>query len=517
VAYPRVEPVTGYAELWRADPDAWRAAALAWRHLAAALGMRATELAAVASALRGAWSGPAADAADRRLAARGVPCEVGAAECLAVDQVLDEFAGRLARAKTALAAAVTDIGHPLVGVDADGRATVTAAGAHDPAALAAAGRTAARIRAALGLADAADAEAAHRLANLAAAAGAGWPMLRPAGGPACGVEPAVVRAWWDGLTDAERRWLVVREPVLVGGLDGVPAAARDRANRIRLYAAGAPSPALSARLAADGAPRAYLLEWDPAGDGRAIVAVGNPDRADHVFSYVPGAGSGLADVPDELGRVDRVVERAAAVAPDRTVAGVLWLDYDAPDRLTDAMRASYAHDGGPALHRFQEGLVASHDRPSPHLTVVGHSYGSLVVGATARDLGLAADEVVFLGSPGVGVDHASQLGLPGDRVWSATAANDPVQRLAPSLAQAARDAAVGTLLPGAAAWLLAQPDADLWHGRNPSDPSFGGRIFASSPSDPLRGHSDYWRSGNPAVDGLARIALGLGLPAAPGP
>jgi hypothetical protein len=57
--------------------------------------------------------------------------------------------------------------------------------------------------------------------------------------------------------------------------------------------------------------------------------------------------------------------------------------------------------------------------------------------------------------------------------------------------------------------LLVQPDADLWHGRNPSDPSFGGRVFRSDPSDPLHGHSDYWRCGNPALDAVARIALGL--------
>jgi hypothetical protein len=503
--------MVGYAELWRADPEAWRGAGAAWRALATDLRGRGAELADVAAALRADWSGPASWAADRRLAGLRVPCDAAAADCLAADQVLDELAGRLAQAKAVLTAAVLEPGHPLVGVDRHGRVTVTAAGARDPAALTAAGRTAARIRAALDLAGAADAEAAHRLGDLAAAAAAGWPM-QPSGTPPCGAEPALVRAWWDGLPEAQQRWLVVREPAVVGRLDGVPASARDRANRGLLSAAapGGPAPALSAWLATVDAPRAYLLGVDVAGDGRAIVALGDPDRADHVFSYVPGVGSGLADIPGELGRVDRVVERAAALAPDRAVAGILWLDYDAPDFLTDAVRASYAHDGGPALHRFQEGLRASHDGPAPHLTVVGHSYGSLVVGATARDHGLAADDVVFLGSPGVGVEHASELGLPADRVWSSTAANDPVQRLAPSLAQAARDVALGVLLPGTAPWLLVQPDADLWHGRNPSDPSFGGRVFVGDPSDPVRGHSDYWAYGNPALDGVARIAIDLG-------
>jgi hypothetical protein len=500
----------GYAELWRADPEAWRASATAWRVLAARLARRGAELAVAAADLRAEWFGAAGEAADRRLASLSGPCDAAAADCLATDQVLAELAARLSAAKAALVAAVTGLVHPLVRVDDQGRVTVAAPEPRpDPDALAAARRTEEGIRAALDLAGAADAEAARRLGELAAAAAAGWPMERPPDSPPCDAEPGMVRGWWDSLTDAQRRWLVVWAPALVGRLDGLPAAARDRANRILLTAVpGAATARLSERLATGGAPRAYLLGLDVAGDGRAIVAVGDPDRADHVLSYVPGAGTGLADLPGELWRVERMLERAAALAPDRAVAGVLWLDYDAPDLITDAARASYARDGGPALHRFQEGLRATHDGPA-HLTVVAHSYGSLVVGATARDLGLAADDVVFLGSPGVGVRHATELGLPADHVWSSTAANDPIQRLAPSLVQVAREVAIGALVPAAAPWLLVQPDADLWHGRNPSDPSFGGRVFRSDPSDPLHGHSDYWRYGNPALDAVARIALGL--------
>jgi hypothetical protein len=502
--------MVGYADLWRVDPESWREAAAAWRMLAAGLARRGAEVATVAAGVRGAWSGAAGSAADRRLAGLADPCGASAAGCLAADQELDALAGRLVRARAVLSAAVTGSAHPLVNVDGHGRVTATApAGRPDPEAMAAARRTDEGIRTALGLAVAADAEAARRLGELASAASAGWPMERPAAPPACGAEPATVRTWWNALTDAQRRWLVVRAPALIGRLDGIPAAARDRANRTLLAAApGAATSALAVRLAAPGGPRAYLLGLDSGGDGRAIVAVGDPDRADHVLSCVPGAGSGLADLAGELGRVERVLERAAALAPDRAVAGILWLDYDAPDLITDALRASYARDGAAALHRFQEGLRASHDGPA-HLTVVGHSYGSLVVGVTARDHGLAADDVVFLGSPGVGVRRASDLGLPADRVWSSTAANDPIQRLAPSLTQVARDAGLAALAPATVPWSLARPDDDLWHGRNPSDPSFGGRVFASDPSDPLHGHSDYWRYGNPALDTVARIALGL--------
>ncbi|MEK8109345.1 alpha/beta hydrolase [Micromonospora sp. M12] len=47
--------------------------------------------------------------------------------------------------------------------------------------------------------------------------------------------------------------------------------------------------------------------------------------------------------------------------------------------------------------------------------MLGHSYGSLVVGVAAREHGLAADALVFVGSPGVGVSHAAELGVPSGR------------------------------------------------------------------------------------------------------
>ena len=294
-------------------------------------------------------------------------------------------------------------------------------------------QVAAAVRAALELAGAADREATARLAELSAAAGAGWVSVPPGRRPAAGAGPAEVGRWWAGLTPAERRWLVAHEPALVGRLDGVPVTARDQANRLLLAARRAALLArerellsraprgpvevarlarvaaalrgldgLAERLAAPAPPRAYLLGLDPAGDGRAIVALGNPDRAGAVLTYVPGMTADLADAPGELGRAARVLDRCAALAPAEETAAVLWLDYDAPDFLDEAARGGQARDAGPALHRFQEGLRASHEGPPARQTVLGHSYGSLVVGTAARDHGLSADALVFVGSPGVG-------------------------------------------------------------------------------------------------------------------
>ncbi|MCQ8205609.1 hypothetical protein NP569_25295, partial [Vibrio parahaemolyticus] len=60
------------------------------------------------------------------------------------------------------------------------------------------------------------------------------PPAVPASIPAVGTDPRLVRAWWAGLSDEERRWLVAHDPAHIGRLDGVGATFRDAANRIRL-------------------------------------------------------------------------------------------------------------------------------------------------------------------------------------------------------------------------------------------------------------------------------------------
>ncbi|WP_344750990.1 alpha/beta hydrolase, partial [Micromonospora olivasterospora] len=350
--------------------------------------------------------------------------------------------------------------------------------------------------------------------------------------PPPGTDPASVRSWWAGLTPAQRRWLVAREPELVGRLDGVPATARDQANRLlvgrrrevllaerrrllgrlpggplelaglaRVEASLSGLDALTARLTDGGQPRAYLLGLDPGGEGRAIVALGDPDRADRVLTYVPGMTAGLADASGELGRAARVRDRCAALDPTGATAAVLWLDYDAPDFLHEAALPRQAGDAGPALHRFQEGLRATHDGPPARQTVLGHSYGSVVVGTAARDHGLAADALVFVGSPGVGVDGAAGLRLPGGEVWASTAPDDVIRLARPP------DALARRILVGAsplAAVLVGGEEHALWFGRDPTDPGFGARTFPSG----RYGHTGYWDPGNPALDGMARIVLG---------
>jgi hypothetical protein len=128
--------------------------------------------------------------------------------------------------------------------------------------------------------------------------------------------------------------------------------------------------------------------------------------------------------------------------------------------------------------------------------VIGHSYGSLVVGKAAAS-GFAADNVVFVGSPGVGVDSARDL---AGRVWATASSSDIIQYATPAPAAFARDLMVAPAFPA-----IGLPAKELWFGHNPSDPAFGAHTFRSSPG---AGHLGYWDRGSPSLDSLAAITLG---------
>ncbi|MGX6602796.1 alpha/beta hydrolase, partial [Micromonosporaceae bacterium Da 78-11] len=343
--------------------------------------------------------------------------------------------------------------------------------------------------------------------------------------PGCTASPAEVRRWWARLTPAQRQWLLATEPGWLAPLDGIPAADRDVANRLLLddrrteldQAIGRADGAerkrlrglrdgldeLAGRLAAESGPRAYLLRFDLAGEGRAVVALGDPDRADNVLTHVPGMTADLASFHGELSRAERIAVRAAEVGPASATSAVMWLDYDAPDFVDEASSARQATAAAPGLRRFQEGLRATHDGPPARQTVLGHSYGSLVVGKAATGSGMAADSIVFVGSPGVGVDSARDLHAPAGQIWSSTSHSDVIQYAAVAPGGLIRDLAVAQV----AGPLLAfgRPERDLWFGANPSDPAFGARVFASQDDG---GHLGYWDRDRPALEALTAITLG---------
>jgi hypothetical protein len=267
-----------------------------------------------------------------------------------------------------------------------------------------------------------------------------------------------------GLAASRLRRLIDASAPGVGAMNALPIAERDRINRT--YYAGDPSlDRLSGYL---NRSDAWLLGFDPAGDGRLIVAFGDPSTCANVATYVPGAGASLDDAGGELERAVTLKERAGA---DTSV--IMWLGYDPPD-FADAVLQRSARDAAGPLRDFQAGLVSHHDGPVGQQTVIGHSYGSVVIGVAERDGDLIADDLVVVGSPGMGARSASQLRDPSE-IWASTAANDLI-RLAPAPI----------------------------HGPDPITHRFGARVFASAPM----GHSGYFDPSNPALDTMAAIISG---------
>jgi hypothetical protein len=108
------------------------------------------------------------------------------------------------------------------------------------------------------------------------------------------------------------------------------------------------------------------------------------------------------------------------------------------------------------------------------------------VGYAARD-SLAADDLIFVGSPGVGVSSASGLHIEGDatNVWASTAENDVIR-------------------------FTGFQDDVMRFGENPDNPGFGGRQFTSAEGslNPVATHSEYWDPRNPSRENIMFIVTG---------
>jgi uncharacterized protein YukE len=412
-------------------------------------------------------------------------------------------------------------------------------------------------------ATAADAEAARSLHELAERApvappsfGAATTALLSAGEPGAGgrvapdavgaLPPALVAAWWAALGSARRRELTAADPALVGGLNGIPIADRDRANRrtlaaARILTAGQRAQA-GRQLAAGGldagqrsallreqkrlAARTrsldkiategdFLLLFDPSGQGRAAVAFGDPAHAPNVAVVVPGTNNSLDNFTNPMANAINLrdeTQRLFAGQPERQTAVVAWL-YDAPDGV-EAGDDRLSREEAPLLRSFVDGLRVTH-QGQPHVTVSGHSYGSTTVGFAARDGQLAADDITVIGSPGLGqgVTTAGELHAdPRTRVWAGRAPDDPIQSVF-ALDPGAR-ALLGPLERAGIVEFSDEPI--LRHGSDPSLPGFGALRFATGsyvdPADPRdsHGHSSYYTPRTASVSNLARIAAGAG-------
>ena len=119
-----------------------------------------------------------------------------------------------------------------------------------------------------------------------------------------------------------------------------------------------------------------------------------------------------------------------------------------------------------------------------HVTVVGHSYGSTTAGLAVARGDTWVDDLVVLGSPGLGADTSTDLGLPPRHVHVLEADDDPV--------------------------------ADLgWFGRDPSGlpgvdrlSTEGVELPDGSPGQRSVGHSGYLVPGTTSQWNVAAVVVG---------
>jgi hypothetical protein len=220
-----------------------------------------------------------------------------------------------------------------------------------------------------------------------------------------------------------------------------------------------------------------VLGCDSRGRGLVVLALGDPAIARNVAVLVPGSDTDLHSL-DDPARPQRPLGWARALhdaaGPDTAV--VLWVGYPTPEGIgIDAALGRLARDGAAALTTFVSHLRSARTGPPLHLTVIGHSYGAVVVTIAASRL--AADDLVLLGSPGARARSVRELHTSA-RVWAARTAGDWT-RLIPRLR-------IG----------------DLGHGTDPTSAVFGARLL---PVDGTSGHSGYFRPGSAALAGLARV------------
>lgn len=456
--------------LLKPDPDALATDARAWQAMADALEDCAIELNKRAiDAIADAWKGTASDFAQSEIAGHRAALQRAADAAEAISRALNDAGNRwrvvqgtMRRIRTVAA----DLGLRLA---PDGTVTAGPEAAGTPRDVAELTRAA---KAALAEAEAIDADlqralSQHDRAGLQPPAGLSA-LVKGMPGPKASA--STVLAWWNSLTEAERSMLVQWRPELIGGLDGIPADARHRANLILLELAAedlaeqklllegakptaVQQPAVREEIAeitkklealnslksriygswSNGEAPLYLLKFDPGGDGRVVVSVGNPDTAKHVSVYVPGTTSKLWDINEDLYRAQANHEVATAKTKD-SVASILWIDYDAPDWLDTPADPSYAKKGAPQLRAFVDGLSVTHQGGAPHTTLIGHSYGARVIGEAALIRpGMQAD-VISVAGPGFGVDykpgndmpHPDKLKINGD-VYSMVGALDPIR------------------------------------------------------------------------------------------
>jgi Alpha/beta hydrolase len=227
-----------------------------------------------------------------------------------------------------------------------------------------------------------------------------------------------------------------------------------------------------------------FLEYDTRGDGRAVEVVGDLVHATHIAILVPGVDTTVANFDHGLGNVQRRAPAfqarqlygAMTARTSEPVAVVAWLGYDPPEGVgLAAVREDRAAAGARALVSFVDTLAAA-----ATVTIIGHSYGSVVAGLAAPRLGPNVRDIIAIGSPGMGVDTRADLHTAA-RVWAGTAKGDWTR------------------------WIPGVRIFGLGHGTRPAEPQFGALPL---PVTGVANHDSYFVTGTGSLNAMAGIAVG---------
>ena len=265
-------------------------------------------------------------------------------------------------------------------------------------------------------------------------------------------EPGRMRELWDHLNPEQRTDLFRQDPMF-GDKARLPVSLCDEYARdaLNYWLERVPDDPLYRSIEEaiqnhPDMPRRYLLGFEPT-DGRSIISVGNPDLATHTGVLVPGThtdATKLIPSADNTGymEVSRRFQDSADIAlghdSNAAAAVVDWQNYHAPQSLglSGAARNSFAKAGAPTLRDFLDRLDHTSQMPEAHRTVIGHSYGAVVVGEAAQGAGLNAHSLITLGGAGMHARTVEELILQGVHleagnapVWALIHPNDPIRFL----------------------------------------------------------------------------------------
>lgn len=288
------------------------------------------------------------------------------------------------------------------------------------------------------------------------------------------------------------------------------------------------TPSGAARRLAGGATRRFL-RIDARDHGAVVEVFGDLERAAHVAVIVPGMTNSLADY-DTNARIKGRDLAAAMQARSPDVAVVSWLGYRTPDLsvrgLLEGAGSGRARTGAGALVADLE--LIRRMAPRSHITIVGHSYGSVVVGETMRSnelndrvAALRIGDVAVVGSPGMNVPMRASLGHGDIDVWAAKVQGIDPGHLSVTLRTRWRafvPRRVPLPLPLPFTGLPVRVSVDFGpphprdvipfapvHGRDPASRGFGARTFSAAGA---QDHGSYFAPGTLSLTNLSRIATG---------